>query len=123
MRSLAEEYVSKEGTLSIDTKAEMSRLFKELKANEVVVNYSVEIITDINLAYLDSVTGNQKVDVSLSASIKNLKKRLGGKVGSFSVRASGSGESAVTAAQNAVKNAATLAANKIVDTLNQKGIN
>ena len=123
MRSLAEEYVANEGTLTIDTKTEMSRLFKELKSIDVFVSYSVEIITDIGLAYTDSVTGNQKVDVSLNASIKNLKKRLGGKVGSVQITASGSGESAVTAAQNAVKNAATLAANKIVDTLNQKGIN
>ena len=125
MRSLAEEYVANDGALTIDTKREMSRLFNELKSiyPPLIVSYTVEIITDIGLAYTDSVTGNQKVDVSLSASITNLKKRLGGKVGSVQITASGSGESAVIAAENAVKNAAILAANKIVDTLNQKGIN
>jgi len=123
MSVIEEEFVEKDGRLGRKTRGQINRVLKELEAKAIMVNYLVEIVTDINLAYTDSVTGNQKVDVSLSGSVTDVTNPLSGEVAAFTLVSSGSGQDAITAANNAVKNAAVEAAQQIVDQLNSKGIN
>ena len=123
MATIADEFVEKNGSLGRKTKGQINKVMRELAAQAIMVNYLVQIVTDINLPYEDSVTGNQKVDVSMGLSITDVSKPLAGVVASDTVVASGSGQDSITASNNAIKEASTEVAKLVVNMLNSKGIN
>ena len=122
MATIEKEFVET-NRLSRKTRGEINKVIRELEAIGEPAQYLVQIIADMNLPFQDSVTGNQKVTVSISAQIKDVSQRRAKNVAAFTEQASGTGQDGKSAALNAMKNAATIVAEGIVDQLNAKGIN
>ena len=122
MATIEKEFVET-NRLSRKTKGEINKVIRELEAIGEPARYLVQVIADMNLPFQDSVTGNQKVTVSVSAQIRDVSQKRAKNVAAFTEQASGTGQDGKTAALNAMKNAATIVAEGIVDQLNAKGIN
>ena len=101
----------------------INKVIRELEVIGEPAKYLVQVIADMNLPFQDSVTGNQKVTVSVSAQIRDVSQKRAKNVAAFTEQASGTGQDGKTAALNAMKNAATIVDEGIVDQLNAKGIN